>query len=90
MMENCKGGFIPLPRFSNYEKFARISASAFKMYVYLKEFECRYTGGTKSEFFCSAEQLGAVSGLSKSTIQRGRKELVDEGIIETWLAPDLV
>lgn len=88
--------FFQVPRilFKNTDQPATInslSLSAFKLYVWLKELEHRFTSDRKKKkkpsqdyFYRSDADLMHDSGLSHGAIQKAKKELSAKGLYQTW------
>lgn len=79
-----------------YLKFHALSVNAKWLYQTLKEMEHRYTGiknntytvifegvaNTKNWFYAGTDKITYMAGMSKSSVRRARKELVNAGLIK--------
>lgn len=63
------------------EAYKNLSSGAFKMFVFLKELEHRFTGHDSEFFYYSDSDLATMSGLPIRSIKRYRKELIENGLI---------
>lgn len=80
-----------------YIKYHALSVNAKWLYQTLKECEHRFTGAkndstqvifegvenTKNWFYAGTDKLVFMSGMSKSSVRRARKELIDVGLVRT-------
>lgn len=87
MAKYYDGNFIQIPKIMDEDKFASLSLPAFKLFFYLKNLEHNYTGKKNDSFYCSTDRLVAITKLGKTSIIKAKKELVKNGLIETWQVP---
>ena len=73
-LQIARGGFIT-------EIYKELSSGAFKMFVFLKELEHRYTNGNNQFFYYADKELAEMTGLQQRSIQEYRKELIESGLI---------
>lgn len=73
----------------NYIKLSRVifrtpelSEHAHWLYCVLSELEHRYTGKRRKLFFRRDQELTQDTGLSRDTLNKARRELIDSGLIE--------
>ena len=77
--------FIQISRkLFNEEKFKKLPYQSKWIYTILCENEHRFTGENENLFFRSDKDLSKDCGMSLRTMQRYKKYLIDEKIIEFW------
>ena len=81
---------LPFRNYENPAEINQLSLSSFKLYVWLHELEHRFTGPDCMFFFRSDRDLMNDVGMSKRTITRSKKQLVEFGFITTWMMHWLV
>ena len=82
MAKYQSGNYIQFSRHGfTTEVYKNLSSGAFKMFVFLKELEHRFTGRNSEFFYYSDSDLAIMSGLSVRSVKAYRKELIESGLI---------
>lgn len=84
MAKYQSGNFLQLWRGGfQTEIYRELSNGAFKMFIFLKELEHRYTNGTSDKWFYQSDAaLSFESDIPIRSLKRYKKELIERGLIK--------
>lgn len=86
MAKRKDGFYIQLSRNIFKDEYKSLSINAKWLYTFLNELEHRYTNSNDGWFFRSNELLAEDTGMSLPTLKRAKKELLETGLVEHFLA----